>query len=101
MIARKFTMRVRVWLYPGMAGWHFITVPKKQSETIRKHFSMLKRGWSSLCVSAQIGMTRWETSIFPDKKTGTYLLPIKSEIRKEENVQNKDMVTLTLEIKTS
>lgn len=43
-------------------------------------------GWGSLPVTAVIGKTSWKTSIFPDKKIGAYLLPLKSEIRKKENI---------------
>jgi len=95
----KFKVRAKVWLYPGMAGWHFITLPKKQSGLIKKSFSFFSRGWGSLPVHVTIGNTSWKTSIFPDKKTDSYLLPLKSEIRKKESVSHGDMITLTVAIK--
>ena len=94
-----YKIRAKIWLYPGMAGWHFITVPKKQSSAIKKLFGMVSRGWGSLPVVATIGRTSWKTSIFPDKKAGAYLLPVKLEVRKKEDIVAGDMVAVKLEIK--
>lgn len=79
-------MKATVWLYPGMAGWHFVTLPEKQSLQIKSCFGFLKRGWGSLPILVTIGKTSWKTSIFPDKKAGAYLLPLKAEARKKEKI---------------
>ncbi len=92
-------MRAKVWVYPGMAGWHFVTVPKKQSGNIKRVFGDIKRGWGSLPVMATIGKTTWKTSIFPDKKRGAYLLPIKAEVRKKEDIMHDDLITCLLEVR--
>ena len=89
--AYKFTSEV--WLYPGMAGWHFISLPKNQSEAIKKKFGANARGWGSLRVSVTIGKTTWKTSIFPDKKSGTYLLPLKADVRKKEGIFPRERAT--------
>ena len=60
----------------------------------------MKRGWGSLPVKVAIGETSWNTSIFPDKKLGSYLLPIKSDVRKKELISAGNIVQLSLEIKT-
>lgn len=95
-----FHMRARVWLYPGMAGWHFVTVPKKQSSEIKKRFRGTKRGWGSLPVSVTIGKSTWKTSIFPDKKTAAYLLPLKAEIRKKEKISLGVNISFQIEIRS-
>ena len=82
-----------------MAGWHFAGVPKKESAEIKENFSTISRGWGSLPVQVTIGKTTWDTSIFPDRKSGTYLLPLKSQIRKKEDIMNKDKILLTIKIK--
>lgn len=94
----KYTFQADVWLYPGMAGWHFITLPKKDAEHIRKNFGGIKRGFGSIKVTAFINKTSWKTSIFPDKKAGSYLLPIKTEIRKKEKIHANDSLEITLKI---
>lgn len=97
---KKFKLKSKIWVYPGMAGWHFLTLPKTQAQKITKIFGVLKRGWGSLKVKVNIGKTTWETSIFPDSKTKSYLLPLKAEIRKRENLKAGQTVKFTLEIKT-
>lgn len=89
----------KVWVYPGVAGWHFVSVPKKQSQNITKTFGAIKHGWGSLPVTATLGQSSWETSIFPDSKTGTYLLPLKASIRKKEQVSAGQTIEFLLIIK--
>ena len=93
-------VKAKVWLYPGMAGWQFATIPKKQSRIITQTYGAMKKGWGSLPVIAVIGKTKWKTSIFPDRKIGAYLLPLKAEVRKKESIKVGDTVSLTLEIRT-
>ena len=88
-----------MWLYPGMAGWHFVTVPKKQSAEIKKLFGGMARGWGSLPVLITIGKTSWKTSIFPDKKAGAYLLPLKADVRKKQGISSGDAVNFLLGIR--
>ena len=95
-----FKLSSQVFLYPGMAGWHFISIPKKESELIKKVFGMKSKGWGSIPVEVTLGKIRWMTSIFPDKKSGTYLLPIKAMVRKEEGIMHGDIITFTINIKT-
>lgn len=94
MISNRFKMRAKVWRYPGAGGWHFLTLPKKQSEIIRKAFSGIKQGWGSLPVTVTIGQMLWKTSIFPDPNSGNYVLPIKAEVRKKEKIGLGDTIQL-------
>lgn len=94
----EFQFKAEVWEYPGKAAWHFITVPKKNSKEITELFGEAKRGWGSLPVKVSIGKSNWKTSIFPDKKTCTYLLPIKLEVRKKESIVAGDTVEIQIEI---
>ena len=92
-------MKSKVWLYPGaVSAWHFITLPKKDSEKIKKAFGANARGWGSLPVLATIGKTSWKTSIFPDKKSDSYLLPLKTQVRKKEAIKEADTINFSLEI---
>ena len=36
---------------------------------------------------AEIGLLTWETSVWFDTKRGTYVLPVKAEIRKKLNLK--------------
>lgn len=96
---KKYKMKAKVWLYPGMAGWHFVYIDKKISTEIRAaQAEKPHRGWGSVRVRATIGKTSWETSIFPDQE-GPYLLPVKAPVRKKEGIGDGDTVTLTIQIK--
>jgi hypothetical protein len=79
-----------------MVGWHFVSVPKKESLDIKKTFGAPRRGWGSIPVTVTIGKTKWKTSIFPDKQSGTYLLPLKAEIRRKEQIFSEDNITFSL-----
>ena len=82
-----------------MAAWRFLTLPKKQGREIKKKFGTYARGWGSLPVSVVIGTTAWNTSIFPDKKSGSYLLPLKAKIRKTENISDHSTVSFVLTLR--
>lgn len=97
----QYTCETAVWLYPGPAPWHFITVPKDISEDIKSSFGDRARGWGSLPVEVTIGSITWRTSIFPDKKEGAYILPLKAEVRKKENIKEGDTISLLLELKVN
>ncbi len=94
----RMTFRSRLWLYPGPGGWHFITLPASRAKEIKTSLSGVRRGWGSLPVKATVGKTTWKTSIFPDKKSASYLLPVKADIRKRENIEAGNTVTLSLDI---
>jgi hypothetical protein len=95
-----YTLKLKVWLHPGHAGWHFVTVPKKESVLIRDATKGIKRGWGSVRVCVTLGETTWDTtwdtSIFADAKFGTYLLPLKSDVRKKEEIEEGDVVKVGL-----
>ncbi len=107
MAGQTYTISSKVFLWQGMkadgtgatSAWHFIAVPKKESEAIKKKYGAHTRGWGSLPVVVMIGKTEWKTSIFPDSKSGTYLLPLKAEVRRKEEVQNGDKVTFKLSVR--
>ena len=96
----KYKLKSEIWVYPATTGaWYFINVNKKAAEEIKKNFSNVKRGFGSIPVSVTIGRTKWKTSIFPDTKTGTYLLPVKASVRNKEGIRQRDTVQFVIEIK--
>jgi len=97
---RNFKLRAKLWRYStGAAAWHFLTLPKKQSAYLKQHFGLLQNGWGSVRVSITVGKTSWLTSIFPDKKAGAYLLPIKAAVRKNEKLEEGNTLSFNLEIR--
>lgn len=93
-----FTFEAEVWLYSGQAAWHFVTLPKELSQELNQLFGDLKRGWGSLKVRVTLGQVSWETSIFPDKEQGAYILPLKAAVRKQAGLAAGDRRQFILEI---
>ena len=86
-----------LWLWTGKGAWHFMTVPVDHAGLIRMAVPR-RAGFGSVRVKARIGDTSWSTSIFPDSKAGTYLLPVKADVRKAEALSPGDTITVTLSL---
>jgi hypothetical protein len=96
---KTYAIKAKVWQHSGMGGWYFVTIPTQEAQDIDDHFGFAKRGWGSLPVEVKLGKTIWRTSIFPDKKTNSYVLPLKAEVRKKEGIGEGDSVTFSLKIR--
>src|SRR5262245_59774247 len=83
----QYRVRAKVWLYPGAGGWHFVNLSRKQSREIRQLFGTARRGWGAVPVTVVIGKTTWSTSLFPEKKTDSYVFAIKAEVRRSEGIE--------------
>ena len=96
-MAKVFGVKGKVWLWPGeMAAWHFVHIDKATSEKIQAGRTGPGRGFGAVKVEVKIGKTAWKTSSFPDKKSGTYLLPLKAAVRRAEGIESGDSIALTL-----
>ncbi len=82
---KTFKVSGKVWVYPGLGGWHFVYVDKKLSEKLKKEKKTTKVGFSFVKIKAKVGKTEWNTSLFPTKE-GPYLLSIKAQVRKKEGI---------------
>lgn len=81
-----FSFRARLWKYEGPAGWCFVTISKSVANRIRATHNSSEEGWGRLKTTATIGKSTWKTSIWFDTKAGSYLLPVKTFIRKKEGL---------------
>jgi hypothetical protein len=88
-----------VWFWKGPAPWHFVTVPEQQSAEIEAVSALVTYGWGVIPVTARIGATSWQTSLFP--KDGQYLVPVKTQVRKAEAIELGDLVTVSLIVELS
>jgi len=95
---QQFTFTAKVWLYPGKAGWQFVSLPTALSKELDYLFEDNKRGFGSLKVEVTVGETVWSTSIFPDKKSKSYLLPLKAHVRKQEQIQVDKTVRVSFQV---
>jgi len=81
-----FSFTAEVWEHDGPGAWHFISLPEPVADDIEEMFGHLAKGFGSLRVQVTVGTTTWLTSIFPDTKRGTYVLPMKKAVRAAERL---------------
>jgi hypothetical protein len=85
-----------VWLWRGPAPWHFVSVPEEDCVELESTSAFVSYGWGMIPVAAQIGATRWTTSLWP--KDGRYVVPVKASVRKAEGVEVGDLVEVRLTV---
>jgi hypothetical protein len=96
--SETFEFTASLWRYPGEGGWHFVSLPAEIGDDITSLTAGIRAGFGSVRVAVTVGATSWRTSIFPDSKTGTYLLPVKKEVRDAEDLDTGDDVRARIQI---
>ena len=87
----------KIWFWHGPAPWYFVTVPAQHSRDLKAISGFVTYGWGMIPADVRIGKTEWKTSLFP--KNGRYIVPIKASVRKAENLEEGDKVTVRLEVR--
>lgn len=87
-----------VWHWAGPAPWYFVTVPAEQCRDLHAASKFVTYGWGMLPVRVRIGGTEWTTSLFP--KDERYIVPVKASVRRAEQLQEGDEVTVRLELRS-
>jgi hypothetical protein len=95
-IEGEFEAVVRRW--SGEAAWYFASLPLDLTDEIRSQVEHV--GFGSVRVTATIGDTTWSTSVFPDKGSGSYVLPLKAAVRRGELIDDGDPVTIHVAVLT-
>ncbi len=82
---------------PG-GGWHYLIVKGQTAMEIR--YAALGRtgGFGSIKVRAKIGKTEWQTSLFPHRDSGGFIILLKAEVRRREGIKARKRVTIRLAI---
>jgi hypothetical protein len=92
----RFSFTAEVWEHNSPGAWHFVSVPEAEADDIDERFGHRARGFGSIRVSVTIGATRWLTSLFPDAKRATYVLPVKKAVRVAEGLEPGSIVLVDL-----
>jgi hypothetical protein len=85
-----------VWYWRGPSPFHFVTVPGAESDQLAAAASLVTYGWGMIPVEVRMGATRWRTSLWP--KDGGYVVPLKDAVRRAEQVEIGDVVTVGLNV---
>ena len=96
MAPSRFSFTAVVWEHDGPATWHFVSLPEAEADDIEEMFGHRAGGFGSVRVEVTIGTTRWLTSLFPDSKRGTYVLPLKKAVRVAEGLSAGSMTRVDL-----
>lgn len=85
-----------IWYWRGPSPFFFVTVPAEQSGDLKAISELVTYGWGTIPVNVRIGRTEWKTALWP--KDGHYIVPIKDTVRKAEDLEQGDNVTVRLEV---
>lgn len=97
-MAMLLRFEAEVWKYPGESAWHFVTLPLACADEIRELSDEHRRGFGSVRVKATIHTSTWATSVFPEKASGSYVLPIKKAVRSAQDLDDGAPVSVVLEV---
>lgn len=95
----SFEFSAPLWRYPGEDGWYFVSLPREISADIADLTAGIRGGFGSVRVGVRVGTSSWRTSLFPDSKSGVYLLPVKRAVRTAEHLESGDDVRARIEIR--
>lgn len=86
-----------LWEAQVEATWVFVTLPVDDGNEIR---DLVPRGpgFGSVRVEARISDRSWSTSVFPDKASGSYVLPVKRAIRRAVGADVGDTVMVEVTV---
>ena len=101
-----FTTTTPLWRWQSAtapAAWFFLTISGDTADGIRLaaisgQWLDGRKGFGSAKVRATIGDTSWNTSVFPHKESGGWILPVKAAVRKAEDIAEGDEVTVTVSL---
>ncbi|TCO60839.1 DUF1905 domain-containing protein [Actinocrispum wychmicini] len=95
-------MRLRfsgeIWYWRGPAPWFFVTVPDEQCRDLEDLSGRVSYGWGMIPVTVTVGASTWRTSLFP--KDGSYIVPVKAQVRKNEDLDEGHTVTVHMVVDT-
>lgn len=87
-----------LWEYEGSASWHFVSLPTDVADEIADEAEDRTNGFGSVRVQVTIGGTQWSTSLFPSKRSGTYVLPVKKAVRTAERLIEGEPAEVSLTV---
>jgi hypothetical protein len=93
----RYDFEAEIWRSSGAGGWFFVTLPIGVAQGLRA-LSGPRAGFGSLRTRACIADVCWDTSVFPDARSGSFLLPLKAQVRQRAGVTAGDSVSIRLEL---
>ena len=92
----NYKFSAKLWKDASSGGWFFVSLPKNISKEIKGSLKQQEEGWGRMKTIASIKNIEWNTAIWFDTKSNTYLLPVKAEIRKKLHLELDVMVNVSI-----
>lgn len=99
----QFSAPLLAWRTEKYGDICYVRAEGEAAERISEHELMLRlelgrrRGFGSVKVEAEIGASRWSTSVFPPKEGG-WFLPVKKAICRAEGLEVGEPVEVRLKL---
>jgi len=98
-MTKKFSCSARIKVVPHGQGMYFVTeIPKDVSLAVRRTYGVSPRGFGAVPVTITVGNTTWTTSIFPDRRSQTYLLLLNKKVRQQEQIIESDIIKIAIKL---
>jgi hypothetical protein len=98
VVTTAYEVTAEVWRSDGPGDRYFVTLPDEVSQT-----ALAARGGrhaaTSVPVSVALGRSIWSTSLYADQNTGSYVIPIKDDVRRRERVRDQQVISLRFALK--
>lgn len=91
---KNFVIKAKIWRWPGDGGWHFVTLDKKISTSIRGVYT---RG--HVPIIAKVLKSIWNASLLWHSMNSVYILCITKKVRKDEALFPGDEIKVNIVIK--
>lgn len=98
MSGLTYSFVASLWQHEGPGGWHFLTLPSDLADEIRHRVAGHRKSFGTVRAIVTIDSTTWATSLFADRKTGSYLLPVNARVRRDAALFASDRVACRLEL---
>jgi len=87
-----FTITGEIFEWRGPAPFYFVEIDKSLSTEIKSEATLHTYGWGVTHIHGIVGKTEFMTAMIP--KEGCYRIPIKDAVRKVEDVEVGDVITI-------
>jgi hypothetical protein len=95
-VVNTFEFSAELWRYTGKAAWYFVTLPHEVADDVDEITGDTRRGFGSVRVEVTVGSSTWNTSIFPDSTSESFVLPVKKTVRVAEDLDDGALVDVRL-----
>lgn len=98
LVTTQFRFTSSLWAH-DIGGWRFLTLPTTVTEGLRDEVPPTGPGFGSIRVTVTLGSSTWDTSVFPDKASGSFVLPVKKDVRRANQLLAGDAVDVALRVR--